>query len=98
MKNKDVLLLFNYWSNACSYVSKVLSKLVLSSLVAQQKIRLSSAKNKSDISRPRVHATTPFIKPSSTDFLQSEERTSAQIKNKYGERGSSWRSPLDGTM
>ena len=81
MKNKDVLLLFNYWSNACSYVSKVLSKLVQSSLVARQKIRLSLAKNKFDIFGPRVHATTPFIKPSSTDFLKSEERTSAQIKN-----------------
>ena len=55
-----------------------------SSFVAQQKIRLSSAKTKWEIAGPLAQATIPLMALHSIACLINAESPFAQNKNRYG--------------
>ena len=98
LKKRDVLSWFNCWPDSFSCVSNMVIMLEHSSFVAQQKIRLSSAKTKWEIAGPLTQATIPLMAPHPTAYLINAESPFAQNKNRYGENGSPWHRPLVGWM
>ena len=84
LKKKGVLSWFNYWTNSCSYVFNMVIMLEHSSFVAQQKIRLSSAKTKWEIAGPLAQAAIPLMALHSIACLINAESPFAQNKNRYG--------------
>ena len=60
------------------------------------KIKLSSAKNKCETFRPSLQIETPLIEPTCSACCISECKPFAHKRNRYGDRGSPWRSHLLG--
>ena len=98
LKKMDVFFLLMAWPEAASYFPRRSSRCWLSSTVAWQKMKLSSANNRWDIHTPLVQNRMPCNCFLSTAFLIREERPSAHKRNRYGERGSPCFIPLDGVM
>ena len=67
-------------------------------MLALQKIRLLSAKNRWEIIEAPCQLATPSIEPQWTDLLIKANKPLAHIKNKYKANGSPWWSPLEGMI
>lgn len=67
-----------------------------SSILALQKIMLSSAKNRCESCRALRHTTTPLMFPKLSSLLSIVESPSTHNKNKKGFKGSLWQIPLHG--
>ena len=96
LKNKFVFSLFIFWPDPFSYTSKISKILLYSTFVALQNSTLPSAKNKWETLGPFLQIATPQICPSISTWWIKLYNPIAHNKNKYGDRGSPWRSPLVG--
>ena len=65
-------------------------------LVARQKSKLSSAKNMCETFGLALQIETPWIEPTCSACCISKCKPFVHKRNRYGDRGSPWRSPLLG--
>ena len=98
LKNTVVFSLFSFWPKACSYNTKILLITSKSLLIAQQKRRVSFAKNKWEIFGPFLQREKPLIASDLVAYCSWQFKALEQIKNRYGKRGSPCLIPLDGQI
>lgn len=79
---------FTIWSEAFSYISRILWIVLQSLLVALKNKRLSSAKNKWDREGQYLLMCKPVSSLFSSTLLRRFERPSVHKRKRYGERGS----------
>lgn len=82
LKNRDVFYLFVAYPKASSYCSKMVNNRWHSSIVAWQKMRLSSANKRWDRQTPPLLDRTPCKCLASSVFLSIADNPSAQNKNR----------------
>jgi len=96
LKKIDVFSLFNCCPEAFSYCSRSWDRRSQSLEVALQNNKLSSAKKRWCKRGPLGDDGTPVSQPVCSAFYNIVLRASTHITNRYGERGSPWRIPLEG--
>ena len=98
LKNKEVLLLFIFCPDASSYTFSMSINLLHSSIVALQKIRLSSTKSRCVSFGPFLQRNYPWMSPCKFAFLIKPFSPSVQRRNRKGESGSPYLIPLLGKI
>ena len=94
----EVFYLFIACPNAASYLSRISKRCRHSSIVAWQKMKLSSANNRWEMHTLFVHDRMPCNYCLSVAFLIRKKRYSTHNRKRYGERGSPCLIPRDGEV